>query len=368
MTDKAPKNKKERLLNLPSVILLSLAALSAVILLISALSPEFAAFFHQYVGGFVRIVLAYLTNLIPFSLAELLIILLPVAITVFVIYTIKNKNRKVISHVITLLSVLSVIFSSFVFSFGTGYHTPSLYERFDISKEKPSVLSLKSTANTLIAEINFRVPDINYGADGSSVIPYSMDKMNGLLVDAYKPISEKYKFVQHFDSNIKPVFLSRPMAYTHTTGIYTFFTGEANLNMDFPDYTLAFTAAHELAHQRGISREDEANFFAFLACINSGDTYLEYCAYMNVFEFVVGALKKADADAYSEVMKYLSSPAKDEMRAYAKYYSKYEKALAGKVSSSVNNAYLIANGAPEGTNSYGLVVDLTVAYLNGAFD
>ena len=366
--EKDTKQKKGRIFNRSSVIILSFAAFSALILFISVLSPDFASFFNKYAGGFLRRVMAYITNIIPFSLAELLIILLPFALICFIIYAVKNKRRRALSHIVTLLSAVSVVFSSFVLSFGVGYHTPSLYERFDISEKKPSVLGLKSTATSLITEINLRTPYIRYDADGASIMPYSMDKMNDLLVEAYKPISEKYEFVQHFKSNIKPIFLSRPLAYTQTLGIYTFFTGEANLNMDSPDYTLAFTAAHELAHQRGIAREDEANFFAFLACLNSGDIYLEYCAYINVFEYVAGALRKADPQAYEEIVTYLSSSAKGEMLAYAEYYKKYQKSFVGKLSSSINNAYLIANGSPSGSQSYGLVVDLTVAYFDGAFD
>ena len=36
------------------------------------------------------------------------------------------------------------------------------------------------------------------------------------------------------------------------------------MNVDYNDYNLVFTCAHEMAHQRGLSKEDEANFIAFL--------------------------------------------------------------------------------------------------------
>lgn len=368
MADNRSTEKKNRLFGVASVISLSLGALSAIILLISISSPDFASFFNMYVSGSVRVVLAYITNFIPFSLAELLIILFPIAVTLLIVYTVKNKQRRFAKHLVTLLSAVSIFFSSFVFSFGTGYHTPSLYDRFDISERSSSVSDLKSAAISLVGEINLRIPYINYDSNGSSIMPYSMDKMNELLVDAYEPISEKYDFVQNFDSNIKPVLLSRAMAYAHIAGVYTFFTGEANLSVDPPDYSMAFTAAHELAHQRGIAREDEANFFAFLACLSSKDIYLEYCAYITMFEHVAAALYRADPDFYKEIVSYLSSPAKGEISAYSNYFKKFESSVAGKVSASLNNSYLIVNGAEEGKKSYGLVVDLTVAYFKGLFD
>ena len=366
----SPKSASEKI-PLAAYIMLGLALLSGVVLLIAKQSPSFAAFFNKYISGTVRVILAYATNLIPFSVAELLIILLPVMITVLIIYAIKRKAyslKAIISYFVTLLAGASVIFSIFVFSFGVGYHVPTLYDRFDIANNGVSAEELKQTATELAIQINRRTNGVDYTADGFSVMPYSLEQMNDLLIAAYNPINEKYTFVQKFSSNIKPVLMSVPMSYTHTTGIYTFFTGEANLNVDFPDYTLPYTAAHELAHQRGISRENEANFIAFLVGINSGDNYIEYSAYLNMFEYVASALYQTDSKMYNEVYALLYPSAKNEIAAYSKFYEKYRNSKVGKISSSINNAYLVANGSEEGTKSYGLVVDLTVAYFAGAFD
>ena len=49
------------------------------------------------------------------------------------------------------------------------------------------------------------------------------------------------------------------------------------------------------------------------------------------------------------------------MIAYNEFIEPYEDHVLGEVSSTVNNAYLEMNGT-EGVASYGLVVDLAVAY------
>ena len=366
----SPKNASEKI-PLAAYILLGFALLSGIILLIAGQSPSFAEFFNRYISGTVRVILAYATNLIPFSVAELLIILLPVMITLLIIYAIKKKSHSlgaIISYFVSLLAGVSVIFSIFVFSFGVGYHVPTLYDRFDIATDEVSAEALNQTATELAIQINRRTNNIDYTSDGFSIMPYSLEKMNDLLIATYKQINKKYPFVQCFSSNIKPILLSVPMSYTHTTGVYTFFTGEANLNVDFPDYTLPYTAAHELAHQRGISRENEANFIAFLVGINSGDVYIEYSAYLNMFEYVASALYHADSKMYNEVYELLSPAAKGEIAAYSNFYEKYKNSKVGEISSSINNAYLVANGTTEGTKSYGLVVDLAVAYFAEAFD
>ena len=190
--------------------------------------------------------------------------------------------------------------------------------------------------------------------------------MNEKLLEAYDDASELYPFIPRLNSKVKPVMLSEPMSYTHITGVYTFFTGEANLNIAFPDYTLPYTAAHELAHQRGISPEDDANFIAFLVSCMSDDSYIRYSAYLNLYEYVSNALYSADQQLYFRSVAKLPEAVKGEMQAYAEFASKYEGSTVGEISGAVNNAFLIVNGT-EGTKSYGMVVDLAVAFFRPFF-
>ena len=96
------------------------------------------------------------------------------------------------------------------------------------------------------------------------------------------------------------------MSDLQISGIYSFFTGEANVNVEYPDYCLPFTAAHELSHQRGICRENEANFVAFLVCIGSEDDYIRYSGYLNVYEYLASALYRADKELYKSALERLS--------------------------------------------------------------
>lgn len=366
-----PYNKSGEKIPLFSIFLLALSVFAVIILAISSASKNFASFFDKSISGPIRHMLAAMTNFIPFSLAELLIILLPVLVTILIIYAIKKRahsTKSIISYFVSLLACGAMMFTIFVFSFGVGYHVPTLYERFDISENGSSTEELKATAIKLTEEINKRAPSVEFDNEGFSVMPYSLSVMNEKLVYAYKIISKEYDFVQGFSSNIKPVLMSVPMSYAHTTGVYTFFTGEANLNVDFPDYTLPYTTAHELAHQRGIARENEANFMAFVAGLQTNDEYIEYSVYLNIFEYVASSLYMADLKAYQEIYILLDDSVKKELAAYSRFYEKYRDSKAGEISSSINDAYLIANGTAEGTNSYGLVTDLAVAYFNGEFD
>lgn len=346
-------------------IFFGLALLSLLIVVIARRSETFAVFFNNHISGTVRAILAFITNLFPFSVAEILIFLIPLFLFLLIRFAVKKRSdswKSVLLYTLCLLSALSLLLTIFVFAYGVGYYVPPLDERLALSAEPVSAEELGQTAQWLIEKLWEYEGTIQYNADGASVMPYSLSEMSKKLMESYQAICGQYTFIQSMNSRIKPVLASVAMSYTHFTGVYTFFTGEANLNVDFPDYTLPFTAAHEFSHQRGIARENEANFIAFLVCAESNDPYIQYCGYLNLYEYVAVALYSADPSLYVEIAPRLPAGAKSEILAYSAFYDQYRDSAAGKVGNSVNNAFLQANGTKEGTKSYGMVVDLAVAY------
>jgi hypothetical protein len=62
------------------------------------------------------------------------------------------------------------------------------------------------------------------------------------------------------DTRPKPIFFSKVMSRYNYTGFYFPFTGEANVNTDIASCMIPATAAHEMAHQRGIASERRQTF------------------------------------------------------------------------------------------------------------
>ncbi len=348
-----------------SLILFTLVPIAALIHLSGALFPRFADFFNIHISSFFRAVLAYLTNLLPFSLSESIIIFLPFAVVIMFIVIIPKTKYDIVGswrYVSALASVIAYIYVIFVFTFALGYQGTSVTDKLGMTQRDVSAEELYITATKLSTIVNDAADNIDFAIDGSSVIPYSHEELVDKLNAAYNSLSEKYEFVPKLYSNCKRIALSEPMTYTHISGVYTFFTGEANININFPDYTVAYTAAHEMSHQRGIAPEDEANFMAFLVCMESDDAYIRYSGAVNLFEYVCSALYKADRELYSKMYRGIDNNVKAEFAAYNAFFEKYEENVAANVTGSVNNAYLQIQGT-EGTRSYGLVADLAVVYF-----
>ena len=351
--------------SLPSFIIFCVCFFAAIVHITCLLSERFADFYNQNIGAFVRGVLAYITSWMPFSLAETVIIAMPVVVVLLICHSIKMLKKSEIDStrwIVALVSVLSLLYSVFVLGYGMGYHGTSLASKLDLKEEKVSTEELKNTALILSEKLTPLLDDVVYNSNGSSVMPYSLDEMNDKLNDAYKKASKKYSFLQDLKSNLKYIVLSEPMTYTHISGVYSYYTGEANININFPDYTVPFTAAHELAHQRGIAPENEANFVAFLVCLESDDVYIKYSAYLNMFEYVSNALYSADYQMYYDLFSSIDSKLQGEMIAYSAFFEKYRDSVVSDVSDAVNDTYLNMQGQSAGTASYGMVVDLAVAY------
>lgn len=356
---------KEFFKKIPLFVYISvgLAFVCALIQIISIVSAPFADFFNRNIAAFFRLILAKLTGWLPISFAEILIILLPIIITaVTVLYIKAVKRKKGIRFAALLISALTLLYSSFVLTFATAYRGTPLDKELGLERTSVTVSELKSTAEKVIAELNALAEKTKYGSDNFSEMPYSFSELNEKLNEAYKKGCKKYGFIQSLDSNVKQIMLSEPMTYTHISGVYTFFTGEANVNVNYPEYNHPFTTAHEMAHQRGIAREDEANFVAYLICLESDDEYIRYSAYLNMFEYLSSALRRADRDVQYEIWEMLDARVVKELFAHSDFFDKYRDNLAADISGAVNDGYLVSQGQTSGTKSYGLVVDLAVAY------
>lgn len=344
----------------------ALTAGSLLLYLAFRLFPVFADWFNRTIAQALRAVMGILTAWLPLSLAECMLILSPLAL-IFLIYRAIRYHcgswRQTRNYIFRILAVVCAFLIIFIWNFSAGYFTPTIddSQKLNLERSQVSAEELYKTSLILVEKINSEVENIDFLDKDFSQMPYSREEMNRKLLKAYQNFSQKYTFLSTFPSRVKPVMLSEWMSYTHITGVYSYFTGEANLNVNFPDYTLPFTAAHELAHQRGIARENEANFVAFLVCTESEDPYIRYSGYLSLYEFVASALYRADWELYKQSYATLELQVRYEEYAYNQFYQKYQNSKLGSISNAVNDTYLKANGT-EGTRSYGLVVDLAVAY------
>lgn len=371
------KSKSKKIITLLSFnapkyfkIIFTLFIVSVFVHIISLSSQSFSDFITENIASVPRTVIAAITGWIPFSVAETFILMLPVLIIVYLAltnYYFIKMNNSIKPLFFGVAALLMSMYSVAVFTFFTSYTNSTIDKKLGMTAAPVSAVQLKNTADEVYRNINILSESVEYSYEGFSSMPYSIDNMSQKLVSSYKKLNEEHKFLHNVPAKIKPIALSKLMSYTHITGVYTFFTGEANIDAEFPDFTLPYTAAHEFAHQRGIARENEANFIAFLVCIKSDDPYIQYSGYMNILQYLLSALYRADRELYSEFYSNINSKVTAELRAYSSFFDQYRDSTASKISGAVNDTYLKLQGT-EGSVSYGMVVDLAVAYYQATDD
>lgn len=360
-------SKFRRYCPVPSMIFFGIAVAAIIVHIICIYSTEFSDIMNNSVCRSVRFILAKITGWFPFSLAETVLLCLPFIFILMILHSVHISRDatsfRTIRYLCGVLSVVTILYSFFVLGFAPAYHGSTLEKKLGLERRSVSAEELYETAGILKESAEELADNVTFINGGASVMPYTMFEMNDKLNEAYSSFCVKNDFVQKMDTKIKQISVSKLMTYTHIAGVYTYYTGEANLNTNFPSYTLPYTAAHELSHQRGTAREDEANFLAFLVCMESDDEYIKYSGYLNLFEYVAGALYKADSSLYSSLMSDLDMRIYSELFSYNNFFDKYKDSAVSKISGTVNDTYLKSQGQEAGTESYGRVVDLAVAYF-----
>lgn len=333
----------------------------------SRLSVGFAEAYARTVSQWLRALLGTVTGWIPFSLGEcVLLSLVPIAILTVAASSnaIKRSDSPAVFRrwTLSLVAVIVDIVALYVLTLGVANYRQTLDVNLGITRADVTAQELTATAERINEEISNVIGEIGFNADGASVMPYDFYELCGKMNDAYEKYCEKNDYISTFRAFAKPVALSEPMTYTHISGVYTFYTGESNVNINYPDFVIPYTMAHEMAHARGIARETEANFVAFLVCMESDDAYIRYSALIGMQEYILSAVNSADSELYAPTFYSLDSRVIGELRAYSAYFDKYRDSTASKVADKVNDTFLQVQGQTAGTRSYGLVVDLTVAY------
>jgi Protein of unknown function (DUF3810) len=359
-------------------------------LLAAAFALELAAGFGPgvierfYSRGLFHVVARVFTfaRFVSFSLAELLLALLLAALVLWLAWLARRLYARRGQRGVVLLSALrSLLWVAgaglwlFLLVFGLNYHRQPLAETLQFERRDPTPLEIETISRAVVDGINRNYEESRPGAQvsspgvqdggprggvaGGSSLPLSRAELYAALEQAY---SAEPLVKGAFDTGVppKPVYFSGMMSRFGVSGVYSPFTGEPNYNTLQPDFDLPFAVAHEMAHQRGYAREDEANFIAFLVCTKSSNPYVRYSGYLGALR-VLGILFRIAPERYRDVVAALGEGPRSDLRARAQFWARYQGRLAN-FGQGVNHVYLRINGVRSGVRNYNEASALIVGY------
>lgn len=342
---------------------------AALLLTFSASAhPAFAEWYATVIYPPLSLGINKLTSLIPFSLAQLLLVLLIFGIFYYIIRYIlrfmrntENRRRTLFQFIIHPLCAASVLYFIFTISCGINYSRYPFAQTSGLDIRPSSKAELTELCEELTDRINTLRKNVETDKNGVMKLRDSSIYDTAKQAQAaYNKINAGYPLLRPGYGQPKPVFGSRLMSYCNITGIFIPFTFEANVNTDIPKYSIPSTMCHELSHLRGYMREDEANFLGYLVCNKSDDPDFRYSGNMLAFIHASNALYAADQTAANAVYARLSDGVKRDLTYNSAYWRQFEGPVAN-AADKMNDQYLKANRQEDGIKSYGRMVDLLLA-------
>lgn len=329
--------------------------------------------FGRFVYKILSVIIGSITRWFPFSVAEIVIYMTPVALILllilFVRRLVKSRGRRRIVAGKALLNMgcfISIAVFLFVVLCGTNYYRYSFAEYLDYEVTEYTKEDLYDLCVYLAEHVNeARELITEENSDGTMKLSYDttrqfLNKAEEIISD----FSKDYPSLKWCTGAAKPVIASKYMSYTDIVGIFIPYTMEANVNIDTADYNQPSDVVHELAHLRGVMPEDEANYVSYLACVSSGEPDFVYSGYMMAYIYATNQLFGEDYDMYEKVMDMLSDEVNRDLIQNSQYWEQFDTPVGNTISSvseTVNDTYLNINGQEEGTKSYGMVVNLLIA-------
>lgn len=316
---------------------------------------------YKYIGSTISMV----TSIFPFSLGEIIVLIALIFIIISFIWVIygtltrRIKYRKLAIYARNLLVAFSIIYFLFNILWGLNYYRMPFSKIADIHVKPATIQELVDLCDDLIDKTNGLRRKIELDKGNKS----EENDYRYILRNAYKgyeAVRDIYPELGGSYGRPKGVLFSKAMSYMGITGIYFPLTGEANVNIDTPLISLPSTATHEMAHQRGFAREDEANFIAYITCKHHPDLSFQYSGYILALTHSMNTLYANDREQFIELSKKYSIEVKNDLIEISRHWKKYEGPIE-KASNKMNDAYLKSNNQKDGVKSYGRMVDLLIA-------
>ena len=349
-------------------VIAAVAAPVALALLFLLLSPSrgFANFVTVWFSRPVKALLGTVFGVIPLSVMELEYIAAFLFIMIWNIRTValavrrEDGLRLALRRTGVFLLVIAYLLVFFLWCFAIDYRSDSFSERSGLEAGPVETEDLYVVTKYFVQSAAQYAKEVK--RDGDLHWAEELDGYLGSSKYIYENLNSEFPFLSARSRVPKKMYLtSRISSWMGFTGVYFPFSGESNINIEAPGPFIPQTICHELAHQKGVYAEQEANFVGIAAAIASGDPVYVYSGLLVGSVHLANALAAADAKLWRELVPLMSDEMRTDWNDNHAYWQQFEGKVE-EVSSKVYDGYLKAQGQELGIRSYGACVDLLVEY------
>ena len=296
--------------------------------------------------------LTQLTNLVPVALFDVSIALLIAWLASRFVRRWRGAGlaRAIASTLGSALIAAAVIYLTFLLLWGFNYRRVPLEDKIAFDSSRITTDAARELATATAVHLN----SLHTAAHQRSAPP------EDILVQAFATARERVGHnLDVVPGRPKRSLLERYFRWTAIDGMTVPWFLEIIVNPDVLPVERPFVVAHEWAHLAGFADEDEANYLAWLTCVN-GDELMQYSGWLAIYGHAVNGLSRADRRAIGETLA--DGPRRD----FAAIVRRLQQSqpVVRTVARESYDAYLRANRVEGGIESYDRVIRLILGGPN----
>ena len=348
-----------------------LLAFAAVLSIAARMAPGFAQWYSVTIYPVLQGTLGRLCGLVPFSVSEALIVILPILLIYDIIRAARLIHEaagespqstkpaiRVLIHIFTAICIL--IFMYFA-NCGVNYYREPFADPEAYASAEFTVDELYDFCDYAAGKI-LETEGAEY-PDRKALATEAVKAMKSLSAEG--SVSPEWYDTSELDGFYpqpkQMTWISSLFSAMGVSGIYSPFTIEANVNSQMVGLEKPFTSCHELSHLKGFMNEGEANFIGWLACIGSEDASFNRSGWLIAWIYAGSELYRIDPDRYSEIREKLPDDVIRELIDNNEFWASHEN-RASEIQDQVNDAYLKSNGQEAGIQTYGQLTTLMLMW------
>jgi hypothetical protein len=299
------------------------------------------------------------SNLVPFSLFDVLIVLTIGGLVVALVADVGARRTLgwlplILRTPFRLLTAGALLALAFFACWGLNYRREPVRDRLAFDGGRVSPRRARDLALTAVDRVNALYP----AAHAAPAEAFEPPALEPAFAEAEKELGVRHLAVPARPKRTLLDWYFRKAGVDGMTDPY--FLETLVVTGLFP-FERPFIVAHEWGHLAGFADESEANFIGWLACIHGSDAE-QYSGWLYLYSELAGGLRRADR---IEVSARLADGARADLRAVSQRVLGQRNQTVSNAGWRVYDQYLKANHVDAGTASYAQVVQLV---LGSEFD
>lgn len=305
-------------------------------------------------------ILTFFTRWTKISIGDIIYILVVLAIIIKIVHIIRKKEN-VLKHI--TIYVLQTIFQFILFFqifWGLNNLRLPVHKKLEIDTNY-ELTDLYNLTEQLVKKTNELQYEITQSDSTKVHFEKDLEAFNRASRNGYKKIEDEFDIASIMHSDVKKSLFGSFLTGAGFSGYLNPFTHEAQVNFEIPVIGMPVTVAHEIAHQKGIATESEANFFGFLAMNSQEEINYQYAANLYALKYCLKEVRINNEEKFLQFYNQLNFGIQENISDSENFW-KENKNFSSNILKNVYGNFLKMNNQKDGIRSYNRFVDLLINY------